>query len=115
MVSWVGRDLNGLIPGLDIVICVANLYFHFQLLTNLAAIAAKYQSVGAEHDRKLLKYRTMQTILFTVMMVLSYLSTLFGEIWAYVSIAIGAVYLIAGLCMMAALFGLRKELSINQL
>ena len=115
LVSWVGRDLNGLIPGLDIVICLANLYFHFQLLTNLAAIAAKYQSEGAGHDRKLLKYRTMQTILFTVMMVLSYLSTLFGEIWAYISIAIGAVYLIAGLCMMAALFDLRKEFALKQL
>jgi NADH:ubiquinone oxidoreductase subunit K len=49
------------------------------------------------------------------MMVLSYLSTLFGEIWAYISIALGAVYLIAGLCMMAALFGLRKEFALKQL
>lgn len=113
--SWVGRDLDGLIPGLDIVICLANLYFHFQLLTNLASIAAKYQSEGAGHDKKLIKYRTMQTILFTVMMVLSYLSTLFREIWAYISIALGAVYLIAGLCMMAALFGLRKEFTNKQL
>lgn len=106
--SWFGWDPEGLIPGLDIVICLANLYFHFQLLTNLSAIAAKYQSEGTEHDRQLLKYRSVQTVLFTVMMVLSYLSPLFGDAWAYVSAAIGAVYLIAGICVMAALFDFRK-------
>lgn len=107
--SWLGMDLDGLIPGLDIVICLANLYFHFQLLTNLSSIAAKYQPEGTAHDRKLLNYRTMQTVLFTVMMVLSWLSTFFGEFWENVSAAFGAGYLIAGVCMMTALFALRKE------
>lgn len=109
--SWVGKDLDGLIPGLDIVICLANLYFHFQLLTNLSSIVAKYQPEDEEYDRKILKYRTMQTVLFTVMMVLSSLSTLFGESWASISLALGVAYLIAGICMMSALFQIKRRLT----
>lgn len=106
---WFGKDVDGLVPALDIVICIANLYFHFQLLTNLASIASRYQSIDTEYDQKLIKYRTMQTVLFTAMMVLSYLSPLFGDIWGYVSLAIGAVYLIAGLFVMATMFDFRNQ------
>lgn len=110
--QWVlnlfGWDLAGVIPGLSIVVCLANLYFHFQLLTNLASLAAKHQPEGTEHDRKLLGYRTMQTILFTLTMVFTYVGEFGGDFWKYLSIALAGVYLIAGVCMMAALFGLRK-------
>jgi hypothetical protein len=37
-------DLNSLEQIADILIRLINLYFHFQLLTNLASIASKYQS-----------------------------------------------------------------------
>lgn len=114
LLSWFGRDLSDLIPGADIIICLVDQYFHFQLLTNLASIAAKCQPEGSHHDGKLLKYRTMQVILFTVMMVLTYLSQVPGEFWANLSLAMAVPYLIAGVCMMSALFSLRKDLPGDQ-
>ncbi len=113
VLNWFAVDLDGLIPVAEIIVCLCNLYFQFQLLTNLSSIAVKYQPVGALHDEKLLKYRTMQTVLFTVMMVLSQFSSVFGTFWANASLAMAVPYLIAGLCMMSALFALRKDLSFQ--
>ena len=40
--SFGAIKLDGMLPAVDIIIGVVNIYFHFQLLTNLASIAAKY-------------------------------------------------------------------------
>lgn len=93
---------------INIIIGLINLYFHFQLITNLATIATKYQQVGYEQDKKLLKYRTVQTIMLTVFLVTTNLSSLFIEAWAYISLALGIVYIIVCICLMKALFDLRK-------
>lgn len=98
--SWVGT-----------VSVIANLYFHFQLLTNLSSIAGKYQPEGGDYDIRLLRYRTGQTVLFTVMRLLGELSLLFGDVWRYLSMGLGLVYLIFGLCVMSLLFQFRKELA----
>lgn len=108
LLSWVGASAEGLHTALDLIICLANLYFHFQLLTNLASVAAKYQPEDGDQEQKLLSCRSWQTVLLTVAMLLSDLSPWFGEGWLYVSLALVAGYLIAGLCLMGALFSLRK-------
>ena len=108
LLSWIGGTVDGLHLALDLIICLANLYFHFQLLTNLASIAAKHQPKDEEHDGRLLSCRSWQTVLLTVAMLLSDLSPWFGEGWVYVSLALVLGYLIAGLCLMGALFSLRK-------
>ena len=108
LLSWSGGTVDGLHPALDLIICLANLYFHFQLLTNLASIAARYQPEEAGHDRKLLSCRSWQTVLLTAAMLLSDLSPWFGEGWFYVSLGLVLGYLIAGLCLMGNLFSLRK-------
>lgn len=41
--GWVSVDLDGGSQFIDIIICLIDLYFHFQLLTNLASLAAKHQ------------------------------------------------------------------------
>lgn len=46
------------------IISVLSLYYHFQLLTNLANIAKKYQ---CPQERALLNLRTIQTILLTIL------------------------------------------------
>lgn len=48
----------------DEIISVLDLYYHFQLLTNLAGIAKKY---GCPQEKVLLKLRTAQTILLTIL------------------------------------------------
>ena len=63
LASWGSIDLDGMLQVVDIIIGVVNIYFHFQLLTNLASIATKYQSADDELDAKLLRYRTLQTVM----------------------------------------------------
>lgn len=114
IVGWVGIDLDGAWQFIDIIISLANLYFHFQLLTNLASIAAKYQPEGYEQDAKLLRYRTLQTVMLTAITIISTLYSWLSEIWAFVSIVMMLIYLVAGICLMKALFDLRKCLPTNE-
>lgn len=108
LASWVAIDLDGKSQFIDIATSLINMYFHFQLLTNLASIAAKYQPDGENFDTRLLKYRTLQTVMLTVIMILTSLSSVFTEAWAYISIVIAIAYIIVGICLMRALFKLRR-------
>lgn len=110
LASWVGVSLDGGSQFIDMIVCLANLYFHFQLLTNLASLAAKYQPSDVFLDAKLLRYRTLQTVMLTGMTVLTDLSSWFVDFWAVISILMAVVYLIAGICLMKALFDLRRVL-----
>lgn len=111
--SWFGAEADGALQVADVLICLVNLYFHFQLLTNMASIASKYQPEGFELDKKLLRYRTVQTVMLTAINFLTYLSFWLTEIAQYVSIFMVIVYIIAGICLMKALFDLKKCLPTN--
>ena len=50
------------LPVIDLVINVLGLYFHFQLLTNLASVVRRY---GCPHERKIFHLRTGRTLLST--------------------------------------------------
>ena len=113
LASWASIDLDGMLQVVDIIIGVVNIYFHFQLLTNLASIAAKYQSEDYELDEKLLRYRTLQTIMLTAVILLSYLAKWLDGFGTFVSISMIIVYLIAGILLMKALFDLRRCLPID--
>jgi len=111
--SFVGLNLEGMWQFIDIIISLVNLYFHFQFLTNLASIAAKYQPEGYELDVKLLGYRTLQTVMLTAIEVIIRFQPWLSEVWTVISICMLIVYLIAGICLMKALFDLRKCLPAN--
>jgi hypothetical protein len=110
--SWIGDllsfDLGALIPIADIIVSVVNIYFHFQLMTNLATIAAKYQLAGEDLDRTILNCRTFQTIMLTAAILLVYMTNQINAVSIYTSIAVAILYLIAGIILMHTLFGLRK-------
>lgn len=108
IMSWVGLSVDGAWQFIDIIISLANLYFHFQLLTNLASIAARYQPEGYEQDAKLLRYRTLQTIMLTAITIITHLHPWLSEVWTFISAIMLIVYLIAGICLMKALFDLRR-------
>lgn len=108
IVSWLSIDLDGAWQFIDVIISLVNLYFHFQLLTNLASIAAKYQPDGHALDAKLLRYRTLQTVMLTAITMITYLYPWLSEVWAPISVIMLIVYLIAGICLMKALFALRR-------
>ena len=111
--SFVGLNLEGMWQFIDIIISLVNLYFHFQFLTNLASIAAKYQPEGYELDAKLLRYRTLQTIMLTAIEVVLCFQPWLSEAWTVISVCMVIVYVIAGICLMKALFDLRKCLPTN--
>ena len=113
LASFVGLSLEGMWQFIDIIIGLANLYFHFQFLTNLASVAAKYQPEGYELDAKLLRYRTLQTVMLTAIEIMIHVQPWLSEVWSVISIGMLLVYLIAGICLMKALFNLRKCLPTN--
>ena len=115
--SWIAGfasvDLDGMLQVADIIIGVVNIYFHFQLLTNLASIATKYQAADDELDEKLLRYRTLQTIMLTAVIVLGYLIKWQEALVTVVSVGMIIIYLVAGILLMKALFDLRRSLSAD--
>lgn len=107
--SLFGADLYGL-QFIDLIRNVIDIYFHFQLLTNLASIAERHQPEGLEFDRKLLKYRTLQTLMITALWIIGYFAKWLAEYGALISGGMGVVYVIAGVCLMKAIFDLRRNL-----
>lgn len=65
-ILWVaallGMEFNGY--ALEVIAAALSLYFHFQLLTNLADTAEKH---GCPQRRRILTLRTVNTLLVTVM------------------------------------------------
>lgn len=115
LASWFSFDIDGVWQFIDIIISLTNLYFHFQLLTNLASIAAKHQPDGYELDAKLLRYRTLQTVMLTAIMIVTHMFPWLEELWAYcISVAMMIICIIAAICLMKTLFDLRKCLQINK-
>lgn len=108
LASWAGTTLDGRFPALDLIVGAASLYFHFQFLTDCAALAAQYQPPDGELDRRLLRWRTVQTLLITAVTLLSCPVEFFGGIWEYAAILLAVAGVFVALCLMAALFSLRK-------
>lgn len=67
--DWVFTLLGGTLDGqflpVDLLISVAGIYFHFQLFTDFARLAARYQPEGLGLDRRLLRLRTIHTLILT--------------------------------------------------
>ncbi len=108
LASWGGIKLDGMLPIMDILAGVVSIYFHFQLLTNLACIAAKYQPEGYALDARLLRYRTLQTVMLTAVAILLTFSKWLGALADLVSVGVAIVYILVGILLMKALFDLRR-------
>lgn len=111
LASWGAIELDGMLPMVDILISVISIYFHFQLLTNLASLAAKYQPEGYALDAKLLRYRTLQTIMLTAAAILSTYSKWLGAWATLTAVGVAIVHVIAAILLMMALFELRRCLT----
>lgn len=65
LLSWGGGDIDGHVLFADLLITAAQLYFHFQFLTDMAALAERYQRPEEKLDRCLLRRRTEYVLLIT--------------------------------------------------
>lgn len=90
---------------ITVVIVILSLYFHFQLLTNLAHIA---RQADCPQEKALLRLRSVMTVLITVFFVLP----LDWLNWG-LGIATLATYCLLTIFLCGALYGFRKELEIN--
>lgn len=106
--SWLGTSLDGLFPMVDLVISLAGVYFHFQMLTDFAALAARYQQPEQDLDRRLLKWRTRQTLLLTAISLCAYPLRFLTELWEPTLIVLAIAGFITSLCIMFTLFDLRR-------
>lgn len=109
--EWV-LDMFSLMPDLywlDVVIGVISLYFHFQLLTNLAQVA---EGQGSKYAGRLKKLRTLQTIFFTIMALVPVsirmrISLLESSLFI---IALALINILVMLLICITLFSYKKEL-----
>lgn len=108
LASWLGTSLDGLFPMVDLIISLAGVYFHFQMLTDFAALAARYQQPEQDLDRRLLKWRTRQTLLLTAISLCAYPLRFLTELWEPTLIVLAIAGFITSLCIMFTLFDLRR-------
>ena len=112
VLSWTGNELDGHILFLDLLVAVAGLYFHFQFLTDMAAFAEQYQPEGGDLDSRIRRRRTVYIVLTTVISLASSLSAHLAVIGSGLTPAVLGVLAVAAvitaLCIMAALFELRR-------
>ena len=125
---WEGADwlftifegtLDGQFPPVDLFLAVAGIYFHFQLFTDFARLARRYQPEGARLDRRLLRLRTAQTLFLTAFAVLGYCfpngaqftfpgSSLAEGTAGFLLMGMALAGLVVALMLMFGLFALRK-------
>lgn len=113
--SWLGEDIGSYFPFalfLTMLVTAASLYFHFQFLTDMAALATQYQSEGEDLDQRLLRHRTAYTVLTTVVSLVVSLARQFSwEGWDWVAGALAVVGFVVALMVIWDLFSLRKCVS----
>ena len=106
--EWIIQLLGGHadIPVVSLIAGIVGLYFHFQLLTNMASIASEYGLTGRSEN--LLKLRTANTVLQTIAMLTIQLSARFEAAWP--ALVMVVIIVILTILFTVSLFGLKKEL-----
>lgn len=109
LLSWVGGDIDGRFLPLDLLMSVIAIYFQFQFLTDMAALAkAGREPEGADLDRRLRRLRTVETVLVTLLSFLGYVPKALEGVREGLVVVLGIAYVLAGLWLMIALFALRQ-------
>ena len=94
------------IPVIRLLAGIVGLYFHFQLLTNMASIASQYGLTARKEN--ILKLRTANTVLQTVAMLTLQLSARFNDAWPALVMAV--IIVILTIMITVSIYGLKKEL-----
>lgn len=107
-ITLVGGTIEGRFVILELITQLAELYFHFQLLTDFAALAEKYQQEEDDIAQKIYKWRTTFTVLLTVSPLIWYMKDWIPGWWMHISAVFAFVLLVAGIRLLLLLFRLRK-------
>lgn len=91
LLSWFGGDLDGKALFLDLLVTAAGLYFHFQFLTDMAALAETYQAKGRDLARRLQNHRAIYVVAYAAAGLLSSLAAGLYGIWRQYAMKAGTV------------------------
>lgn len=109
LLSWLGGDVEGHILFLDLLVTVVTLYFHFQFLTDMAALSECCQPEDDNLASRIRGHRTAFTLLITVFGLMADLTPVLPWEWWAGMIGFGAlITCIVALMIMLDLFHLRK-------
>ena len=109
LLSWLGGDVEGHILFLDLLVTVVTLYFHFQFLTDMAALSECCQPEDDNLASRIRGHRTAFTLLITVFGLMADLTPGLPWEWWAGMIGFGAlITCIVALMIMLDLFHLRK-------
>lgn len=109
LLSWWGGDIEGHILFLDLLVTAVTLYFHFQFLTDMAALSQRYQPEDDNLASRIRSHRTAFILLLTVFGLMADLTPVLSwEWWAGVIVFGAVITCIVALIIMADLFHLRK-------
>lgn len=109
LLSWLGGDVEGHILFLDLLVTVVTLYFHFQFLTDMAALSECCQPEDDNLASRIRGHRTAFTLLITVFGLMADLTPVLPWEWWAGMIGFGAlITCIVALMIMMDLFHLRK-------
>lgn len=112
LLSWGGGGVGGHVLFLDLVVAAAGLYFHFQFLTDMAALAGQYQPEGSDLARRLCRRRTVYILLDTAIALTRGLpagqSGPLGEFQTALAVGGSLIAIAAALLIITGLFGLRR-------
>lgn len=97
-----GGDISW--PWISTVVGVINLYFHFQLLTNLADIAERD---GSAYTKRLRLLRTFQTIFVTIWIIVDLDTVTLESSWP--EIIMGVILLVLMVGLVTTLFAYKNE------
>ena len=109
LLSWLGGGVEGHILFLDLLVTVVTLYFHFQFLTDMAALSECCQPEDDNLASRIRGHRTAFTLLITVFGLMADLTPVLPWEWWAGMIGFGAlITCIVALMIMLDLFHLRK-------
>lgn len=109
LLSWLGKSVEGHILFLELLMAAVTLYFHFQFLTDLAALAEGYQPENGTLARRLRSRRTAYTLLLAAISLTGELGKVIPWTgWEWAALAEIIVGCIVAVMIMANLFELRR-------
>lgn len=112
--TWVNSMINLTLTGylystVHTIVTIVSLYYNFQLFTNLAAIAERYECI---QQRGLLVLRTIYTLLITLVSITGLLPFDVG-IMELLSLGLVAITVVIIITTSSVLFGFKKSLIDN--
>lgn len=112
LLSWRGGGIEGHVLFLDLLVTAVTLYFHFQFLTDMAALSQRYQPEDDNLASRIRSRRTAYTLLVTAAALLQSLTQAFPwEWWPGIVVFTAVIACIVALMIMADLFHLRQFVS----